>query len=340
MSKHQNTIKRQRCERSRAFRRTTNRGQRITCAVALAAAAAIAGATSAYAEQIRFDNPAHGDPGHFHWPGEFPENSNFLDLTKAASNNPTEEGSGRVRANILSWGSRVEHPGQDFPGTTGLLVDSLSGLRWLTAVAAGEVIPPEDALWTNDELSNAISYHEGESTLPEGKAAYLGLRFDLGSGWQHAWIGVVRSGPVLETFAWGYETEPGVPIPAGAGSKPTCESNADCDDEDICTEDLCDPANSECSNEPIVCDDGDACTIDSCNPASGCDTAPVDCDDADVCTADECVDGVCFNDAIVCDDGDPCTVDDCNQVSGCTTEESGESTPGISSSRVMALTCS
>ena len=36
---------------------------------ALAAAGAIAGGTQAYAGPSRFDNPPHGEEGHFHWAG-------------------------------------------------------------------------------------------------------------------------------------------------------------------------------------------------------------------------------------------------------------------------------
>ena len=59
------------------------------------------------------------------------------------------------------------------------------------------------------------------SYLPEGQPAYLGVRFDQGAGWQYAWIGVVRNpdgtDPALvDAFAWGHETTPGVSIPAGA----------------------------------------------------------------------------------------------------------------------------
>ena len=37
----------------------------------LAAAAAIAAGTQAYAEPIRFNNPAEGEPGHFDWLASF-----------------------------------------------------------------------------------------------------------------------------------------------------------------------------------------------------------------------------------------------------------------------------
>jgi hypothetical protein len=61
-----------------------------------------------------------------------------------------------------------------------------------------------------------------------------------------------------------------------------------CNDQNACTNDSCDPATG-CLNPPKTCNDGLACTTDSCNPASGCTTAPVACpDDTNVCTDPAC----------------------------------------------------
>jgi hypothetical protein len=45
----------------------------------------------------------------------------------------------------------------------------------------------------------------------------------------------------------------------------------DCDDEDVCTTDRCDPQDG-CVHEDNSgkCDDGDECTDDSCDPDEGC----------------------------------------------------------------------
>ncbi len=90
----------------------------------------------------------------------------------------------------------------------------------------------------------------------------------------------------------------------------------DCDDGDICTENLCDGLGG-CLNPPVECDDFDPCTVDSCDPVFGCLNEPIDCDDNDVCTADFCNGGFCFNIQSDCDDGDPCTDDSCDPVLGC-----------------------
>ncbi|MBK9174997.1 MAG: T9SS type A sorting domain-containing protein [Flavobacteriales bacterium] len=39
----------------------------------------------------------------------------------------------------------------------------------------------------------------------------------------------------------------------------------DCNDDDPCTTDSCNPATGLCENVPIICDDGDPCTVDICD---------------------------------------------------------------------------
>ena len=50
---------------------------------ALVAGAAIAAGTQAYAAPVRFNNPPHGEPGHFHWP------ESGLDVTADAASQPS-----------------------------------------------------------------------------------------------------------------------------------------------------------------------------------------------------------------------------------------------------------
>lgn len=102
-----------------------------------------------------------------------------------------------------------------------------------------------------------------------------------------------------------------------------CLSAADCEDENLCTDDEC-LSNGECSHTAVDCDDSNACTEDLCEPLEGClyppVSAPTVCDDQDVCTTgDICQEGVCVgtdvfgccNFASECDDGDWCTTDSC-----------------------------
>ena len=103
-----------------------------------------------------------------------------------------------------------------------------------------------------------------------------------------------------------------------------------CDDEDPCTDDLCEPGVG-CRHEPndgALCDDGDTCTSgDLCvagvctgTPEEACCTSDSECEDGDLCTTNNCEDGACvasFNFA-PCDDGSPCTVNDhCDGLGAC-----------------------
>jgi hypothetical protein len=60
-----------------------------------------------------------------------------------------------------------------------------------------------------------LAFYNGFSLIPESQDVYLGVCVNLSSAWHYGWIGVNRDYYLLETFAWGYETEPGVPIAAG-----------------------------------------------------------------------------------------------------------------------------
>ncbi len=121
----------------------------------------------------------------------------------------------------------------------------------------------------------------------------------------------------------------------------------DCDDDNPCTMDQCDPTQGcvyypldgpcddgdictgighcelgQCQlGDPITCDDGDVCTRDVCRPAIGCAflaRSSTPCNDNNPCTtADVCQTGVCVGGGLVsCDDNNPCTTDSCD-AAGC-----------------------
>jgi len=128
-----------------------------------------------------------------------------------------------------------------------------------------------------------------------------------------------------------------------------------CDDNNVCTVDLCDGlANptSGCIHQPVLdgkacddgnactgpdacsgglcasgpgknCDDGLVCTTDSCDGATGACKHTYNgaaCDDGNVCTTgDACApDGSCVGKSASCDDGNACTSDACAPGAGCT----------------------
>jgi len=92
-----------------------------------------------------------------------------------------------------------------------------------------------------------------------------------------------------------------------------------CNDGDPCTEgDVC--SNNVCKGTPKNCDDQNVCTDDSCDPTTGqCLHAAnhLPCDDGNRCTLnDTCLNGACVGTAVICDDGNVCTDDACNPQTG------------------------
>ena len=89
-----------------------------------------------------------------------------------------------------------------------------------------------------------------------------------------------------------------------------------CDDDDFCTDNVCNPTVGCVFPPTRSCDDNNPCTIDRCLASRGCEHENVEngtlCDDFEICTtADVCFAGVCrgvnIPDGTPCDDGDPCS---------------------------------
>ncbi len=93
-----------------------------------------------------------------------------------------------------------------------------------------------------------------------------------------------------------------------------------CDDGDLCTEnDRCQAG--DCQGTKIRCEDYNPCTDDACHPLTGrCAYIPVDgraCEDGNLCTdADTCYNGSCIGTPVVCTDDNLCTADTCDQDTG------------------------
>jgi hypothetical protein len=91
-----------------------------------------------------------------------------------------------------------------------------------------------------------------------------------------------------------------------------------CNDNNACTNDLCDQVTGACSHTAVSCDDGNLCTTDTCNTATGCISTPKNCNDNNPCTDDYCtMQGTCIHPPHNCDDGNVCTTDTCNTATGC-----------------------
>ena len=140
------------------------------------------------------------------------------------------------------------------------------------------------------------------------------------------------------------------------GKDDDCNGKIDdlaCDDQNACTQDVCDPGSGKCANNPLdgspcdadntgctqndacqkgvctpgapkTCSDGNPCTDDACDPQSGCTYAnnSAGCDDGKACTTgDSCTGGACTaGKSNGCDDANSCTDQACDAKSGnCTT---------------------
>ncbi len=110
-----------------------------------------------------------------------------------------------------------------------------------------------------------------------------------------------------------------------------CSADTECDDGDICTQNLCDPDTGHCAFPPVTEPPGQegpyrdpTCTDGVDNDCDGLtdldDTQCLacyrdeDCDDSNECTGEVCVQNVCTNppvaDGTECDDGKYCTLTD------------------------------
>jgi len=107
--------------------------------------------------------------------------------------------------------------------------------------------------------------------------------------------------------------------PTGVGpcaSNFNCFFNSECNDNNSCTNDVCDQITHLCSNAPVVCPDSNPCTFDFCDQASGCQHLQLPdsiCDDGIECTSDTCnaITG-CDHSPRTCNDGLGCTTDSCD----------------------------
>ena len=102
------------------------------------------------------------------------------------------------------------------------------------------------------------------------------------------------------------------------GCNPSFNSKA-CDDSNACTkDDIC--KFGDCEGGVVSCNDGNPCTDDACDPKKGCvnNANSVSCNDNNACTEkDQCKNGACGGAPVNCDDGNVCSDDSCDKTSGC-----------------------
>jgi hypothetical protein len=185
--------------------------------VAAAGLAAMILAAPAQANPVRFDNPAHDQPGHYHW-AEVAPVTGFLKVTLPYDQQPVPSPGG-IGAFCQSMNVTVPRVNMSSGAAgTNLQKGGYNG-AFVLSIDYGDPIPGDGSGYTWAE--SGYTYHAAHpqgSEIPAGIEQYLGVRFDPGDGlgYHYGWIGVVRTGYQLETFAWGYETLANTPIPAGA----------------------------------------------------------------------------------------------------------------------------
>ena len=101
------------------------------------------------------------------------------------------------------------------------------------------------------------------------------------------------------------DAAPDLHLEEEAPVEPECETDAQCDDQNPCTADVC-GVGGNCINTPSegkACDDDDQCTTgDACTAEGLCaGVDEVECDDGDICTDDYCdLDTGCVNAPLDC----------------------------------------
>lgn len=209
---------------------TTTRkpGDRSAEHAPLAIAVAIAGGTMAYADPVRFEND-----GSFGW-----TDNRFLDITKPVGKQ-TGFDAGEASFEYIRFYSYCCYPKEEvlFRGST---PDAeLPGTRYVTIVKQLGAIVPHDFGddWDRSYapgyyyMSGAGFYTQFDDRKPfgvPGDVGYIAARFNLDGQTHYGWMSLTLthfSGPVpnwvFDLVAWGYETEPGRRIAAGAVPAPS-----------------------------------------------------------------------------------------------------------------------
>ncbi len=179
--------------------------ERLSLSVAVSFATILVMASPANAVRVRFDNPE--GPEHYDWamPGLLGE----LYVSRSATDQFPDP---MPVPDLFNLGTDAGlTTGSVFGVVGGLVQIEADGIR-LAPLNPGQLIPTPGLVW---QQVGRITAPEIPSLLPEGVESYFGVCFTLSDGVHFGWIGVVRNAAMLDAFAWGYETAPFVPIPAG-----------------------------------------------------------------------------------------------------------------------------
>jgi len=269
-----------------------------------------------------------------------PGDTNFAEDVFAA-----EWGTGSIeRANVSSAGAQTATPIATVPDSDdgGMSADGRYVCFRSFAVNlthSDQNLVADVFLHDRDADGNGVFDEAGGIRTTRLSVNSSGLEGDLGSGSAK----ISADGTVVAYYSdattlVNLDTNNARDVFASTVTAPECVIDADCNDGNPCTTDMCNQSTGACvhANNYDPCDDGDQCTgndvcgggtcagtlvvcpgVTTCDPADGlckgC-TSPADCDDGNVCTDDTCNASttVCvFTDNTnACDDGDLCTEND------------------------------
>jgi len=188
--------------------------------------------------------------------------------------------------------------------------DSVYGYGLVDALAALEAVAPQqpecttaaqcddEVACTVDACNGGTCSHTASAALCNDNVACTADACDAQTGCSHAPIDSLcddgefcNGGETCDVLLGCQQAETGPCSESQMCTEATgcynpCLSNADCDDDDDCTTDVCDLGTGECSNGPVTVCDLD--TNDGCCPA-GCDSDT----DADCVPPEPCGDGFC-----------------------------------------------
>ena len=195
---------------------------------ALAAAAVIAAGTQAYADPVRYEGPVGG----LEW-----QDGVQLDVTLPAFLQgvvPPTAGSFQhdfeYQPMTYIYGYPYYYPVPGFADS--MLAGATNGevgtsYGYVAPVNSGDLIGSGGLDFNSPArlFYDWIYYqHYDYSMIQPGDRAYIGVRFDPGDGVHYGWINLERQGGYtgydVRVHAWGWETTPGQPIPAGAVPEP------------------------------------------------------------------------------------------------------------------------
>lgn len=189
----------------------------------LALAAAIAATSVAYAGPVRYDNDTN-----YSW------FYSVLDLTKSAADQ-SYGGIGDVTGSSFymdyfsDFYPSFSYQHSYLGGAGGELWNSGFQDRYAAPLDSGELVGPglSNGAWSQSSTLefawSSYDYYTGEYDSgfrgllpPDGSPTYVGARLTIDNQFHYGWIGVQNFGGFIDVFAWGYETEAGVPVAAGA----------------------------------------------------------------------------------------------------------------------------